>query len=125
MTPATAPGAGTTKSCKAKVPSPVSTTDWGQIWPLLNLPPAHAQVLQQTPRRLTFELLDAPESYYDRFELMLSSRRADIAVRGWIAALPPEQTESLWLVPNFQAAGLLLRHLSGLPPAVHSDRSFH
>lgn len=115
MTPPTQPGAGITSNCKNKAELPAFTTDWQEIWPLLNLPQRHCKVLAQTPTRLTFEL-KAPESYYDRFELMLSSRRTDIAVRGWIDAYPPERTEAVWLVPNYQAAGLLLRLISGLSP---------
>lgn len=124
MTPPTAPGAGITSTCSDKAADPASSTDWPAIWPLLNLPPQHCRILSQTPQRLSFELLDAPESYYDRFELMASSRRPDIAVRGWIAAHPPARTEAIWLVPSYQAAGRLLRHLSGLPPHHSSDDAF-
>lgn len=116
MTPPTPPGSGITASCSSRAPARASFTTWRQAWPQLNLPAKAFQILRETPTLLRLELRETRESYYDIFELMVSGRRPDIAVRGWIQAQPPERTESLWITPDLASAGVLLRQLTGLPP---------
>jgi hypothetical protein len=108
------PGESSTASWHAAAARRGFDTTWSQHLRAMGAPLEHLAHLRSNPTCCSIQLLRAPESYYDRLQIMTSRRRTEIALRLWRAERPAKDTETVLLTSSFHKAGLLLQQLTGL-----------